>query len=106
MRGPRAAAETRFRRMRRRLLQIALALVLLPGSATALTLDWTTNPWPDTATRTQTYTVGSGDVIVSIIDDNDTLDPGRPAGRFPGFLSRRASSIPVPRPTHSAASPP
>ncbi|MDJ0850122.1 MAG: PEP-CTERM sorting domain-containing protein [Myxococcota bacterium] len=52
-------------------------LLLLASPSGALELDWTTNPWPGTSVRSATYTVGAGDVIVTVTDPNDAIITGQ-----------------------------
>ena len=77
------------RSAQRRLLPACLAGVLLAvaGPAAALTLDWDVESWPDTSTRTQTYTIGGGDVIVTLSDVNNVLDAGTGPAGSPGSLT-------------------
>lgn len=72
---------SRQRRSTSRRAGLALALALIATSATvrAATLDWSTNPWPNTSTLTQSYTIGSGDVTVTFVDPNGAL-VGTPDG--------------------------
>ncbi len=46
------------------------------GPAEALVLDWDLDPWPSTGDRSETFTVSSGDVTVSIGDPNNLITTG------------------------------
>jgi hypothetical protein len=75
----------------RRTLARALCLALLAGplgtgAARAVTLDWDLNLWPGTGVRTATYTVGSGDVTITVTDSAGVID-GSGSGGAPGSLA-------------------
>jgi hypothetical protein len=68
---------------------MCLALTAGPlgaGAAGAVTLDWDLNLWPSTGTRTATYTVGAGDVTITVTDNADVIDDSG-SGGSPGSLA-------------------
>jgi hypothetical protein len=65
---------------------LAAALLSVAGPAAGLTLDWDMVSWTSTATRTETYTVGSGDVTITISDVNNVLDAGSGPAGSPGSV--------------------
>jgi len=74
-------------------LGVLAGALLAPGTAAALTLDWTSNPWPGTSVRTASYAVGSGDVVVTVTDSADVIvgsGGGFLDGFSPGSLSTNA----------------
>ena len=56
-------------------------VLLASGPAGALTLDWDLVTWATAGTRTQTYTVGSGDVIVTVTEPASPTRTPAPKGR-------------------------
>ncbi|MBW2271122.1 MAG: PEP-CTERM sorting domain-containing protein, partial [Deltaproteobacteria bacterium] len=48
--------------------------------ASALTLDWDTDPWPGTTATSHTVNVDGDDVVISIDDPNDVIDHGTSNG--------------------------
>jgi len=72
-----------------RSLLCGLVLALGPlgaGAASALTLDWDTNPWPNTNPTTLSHTVlnvGNGDVSITFTDPDGALVRS-PSGGSPG----------------------
>jgi hypothetical protein len=75
-------------------LLVALAAAL---PANALTLDWTTNPWPGLDSRTATYDVDGEDVIITITDNANVIDAGSGLrdGFAPGSLATNSHLNPA-----------
>lgn len=74
-----ATESMRKRNSRSRTALAALGLLVAlaaPLKARALTLDWTTNPWPGSDVRTATYDVDGEDVIVTVTDNAGVIDAG------------------------------
>ena len=61
-------------RIARALLLALTAGCLAAAPARAETLDWNLTPWPGTGVRSATYTVGAGDVTVTITDPANVID--------------------------------
>jgi hypothetical protein len=61
-------------RIGRALLLALTAAPLGAGAGRAETLDWDLTPWPGTSVRTATYTVGAGDVTITITDPAGVID--------------------------------
>jgi hypothetical protein len=61
-------------RIGRALLLALTAAPLGAGAAYAETLDWDLTPWPGTSVRSATYTVGAGDVTITITDPANVID--------------------------------
>jgi hypothetical protein len=69
----------------RAVLPVLTAASLGASAARAETLDWNLTPWPGTSVRTATYTVGAGDVTITITDPAGVID-GTTSGGTPGSL--------------------
>jgi hypothetical protein len=75
------------RRIQRGLLLAVLAALLAPARPSgALTLDWDIVDWTSTATRTETYTVGSGSVTLTVDDPNGVIVGGVDPLGSPGSI--------------------
>ena len=75
----------------RKILARASCLALLAGPlaagvAHAVTLDWDTATWPSTGDRSETYTVGSGTVTITVTDSAGVIDASG-SGGAPGSLA-------------------
>lgn len=59
-----------------RRLAFSIPLLLLASPALGLELDWDTHAWPGPSTTSQTWTIGPGDVTVTVQDPGGALDAG------------------------------
>jgi hypothetical protein len=83
-----------MRRILARALLLALAVGPLgAGMARGLTLDWDTATWPSTGDRSETYTVGSGTVTITVTDSAGVIDASG-SGGTPGSLATTTTMNP------------